>query len=589
MKISPILLILTLTGLSATLTSSLCAAASLNLPIVPGMEVVLYGNVTDPISLSFAPDGTLYTGRDNSGSGGLPSDALKINRVGPCGSPVTQFGNSTIRDPDAVVFDAAGIVSGVPGSIIVGGVESGVNGRLSRIAPDGTVTSLFGPTTIIENPTKFIFTAPGRLLFADYNNLNVMVMTNATPQLFFATPDAPYSLALDGLGRVLVSSGVANQVWLYSAAGVLLSNVFVTAQARSPLARGPGGVWGTNVYFVATNGNLRSVSPAGVVTEHGTGFAPFEDMEFGPDGALYLSDLQTDCVLRVTPPGYQPVPSHWWRGDGDATNSTGTEHGTATTSVTYMPGRFGQAFRFNGTFASQVTFGTIAGNFGTNDFTVGLWIKTANSNALHHQFLVKRVFCGVGNFWTLDMAGSPFVEMIQDSLANRFTFGTYLPATAQMADAQWHHLALVRRGGEGFLYRDAVLVGSKATNFVVNLSNAALLTLNSGVCEGFGPSPLNGLLDEIKLYGCALTASQIAASAGLPDPTLPRLNIARLPNAVRLSWTTNAPGYLLETNSALTLPANWGVLASNYGVLNTNYAVTNAIGGAAKFYRLHKP
>ena len=368
MKTRVILLTLAITGLA------LDARAAVTNPVVACATTTLYATVTDPTTLSFAPDGTLYTGRDNAGSGGTSADAVKIHRIGPGGTPVTEFGNATIRDPDAVVVDVAGIVSGIPGSVLVGGVDSGVSGRVARIAPDGTVTSLFGPSAAIENPTKFLFTAPGRLLFTDYNNLNVMVMTNATPQLFCATPDAPFSLAQDGLGRVLVSSGTASQVRLYSAAGVLLSNVFVTAQARSPLARGPGNAWGTNVYFVATNGALQSVSPAGVVAEHGTGFAPFEDMEFGPDGALYLCDLHSDVVLRVSPPDCRP-----------------------------------------------------------------------------------------------------------------------------------------------------------------------------------------------------------------------RLDIAPLPGAVRLTWMTNATGYLLETNSALTLPAGWGVLTSNYSILYTNYAVTNALGGATRFYRLHKP
>ncbi len=58
---------------------------------------------------------------------------------------------------------------------------------------------------------------------------------------------------------------------------------------------------------------------------------------------------------------------------------------------------------------------------------------------------------------------------------------------------------------------------------------------------------------------------------------------------MRLSWTTNATGFLLETNGTLTIPAGWGVLSSNYGILATNYAVTDAVGNAARFYRLHKP
>jgi Concanavalin A-like lectin/glucanases superfamily len=103
----------------------------------------------------------------------------------------------------------------------------------------------------------------------------------------------------------------------------------------------------------------------------------------------------------------------------------------------------------------------------------------------------------------------------------------------------------------------------------------------------------DGLIDEVSIYNRALSAGEIATihaagSAGKCDPR-PKLNIAALPGAVRLTWTTNATGYLLETNSALALPAGWGVLTSNYSVLNTNFAVTNSVGGATRFYRLHKP
>ena len=68
----------------------------------------------------------------------------------------------------------------------------------------------------------------------------------------------------------------------------------------------------------------------------------------------------------------------------------------------------------------------------------------------------------------------------------------------------------------------------------------------------------------------------------------PRLSIAALPSAVRVTWTTNSFGYLLETNHALTLTNGWGVLTTNYSVIGTNYAVTNSTGGALRFYRLRR-
>jgi len=82
--------------------------------------------------------------------------------------------------------------------------------------------------------------------------------------------------------------------------------------------------------------------------------------------------------------------------------------------------------------------------------------------------------------------------------------------------------------------------------------------------------------------------ADVVLRVSAPD-SQPTLHIAALPRAVRLTWTTNDPGFLRETDNALTLPTGWGVLASNCSGLNTNYAVTNSVEGAAKFYRLHKP
>ena len=545
-----------------------------------------YATAIDPQTLSFAPDGTLYTGRDNSGSGGTSADAVKINRLGPGGSPVTEFGNVAIPDPDAVAYDAAGVVSGLPGSVIVGGLFSGLNGQLSRVAPNGTVTNIFGPISTIQNPIKFTFTSPTRLLFTDAGVNAVLVMTNPTPQVFFSTP-SPYSFAVDGLGRVVVSSISSPQLRLYSAAGTLLNNNFAIAMIRSPLARGPGGVWGTNVYFVAPNGQLQSISPAGLVTEHGAGFAAFEDMEFGPDGELYLSDLETDRIMRATL-SYLPQPDHWWPADGNASNAISTAHGTLVGGVTYQPGKYGQAFVFDAV-ASEINCGTNAGNFGSGDFTVMYWMKTTNQAIMY--LMSKWPGCGYHSFWSVLMnAGRTGLQTSGDTSGT--TYMTTGGTTNNLADNQWHHFAMVRRGVALSCYQDGVLARISSSNFVANISNATLFKLGTAPCITFPTPPsqrYHGLLDEIRLYHCALTPAQIADAAGIANPNRPTLNIAALPGAVRLTWTTNATGYLLETNNALTPPAGWGVLTSNYSVIETNYAVTNTIGGARRFYRLYKP
>ena len=50
---------------------ALDARAAVTNPVVACATTTLYANVTDPTTLSFAPDGTLYTGWDNAGSGGM--------------------------------------------------------------------------------------------------------------------------------------------------------------------------------------------------------------------------------------------------------------------------------------------------------------------------------------------------------------------------------------------------------------------------------------------------------------------------------------------------------------------------------------
>ena len=68
---------------------AVCGDPAFTMPVAAGFDIAPYAEVSDPIFLSFDADGNLYTGRDASGSGGGPADAVKIHRIAPGGSPVT--------------------------------------------------------------------------------------------------------------------------------------------------------------------------------------------------------------------------------------------------------------------------------------------------------------------------------------------------------------------------------------------------------------------------------------------------------------------------------------------------------------------
>jgi len=289
-------------------------------PNVPGAVTTRYATVPDPLSLSFGADGALYVGRDNSGSGGGNPDAVKIHRVGPGGSPVTEFGNAAIPDPDAVIVDRSGAISGIAGAVLVGGQTSPGIGAVWRIAPDGAVTTLFGPSSLYNNTCGFAFDSLGRLLFTDGAQGRVYRSDGGTPVLMFSLPDA-YFIASDDADRIVVSpANNPGRLMLYSSGGTLSNANFATVRVASPLARGPGGFWTTDVYAITAGGNLVRVAPDGTMTTLGSEFNDIEGLTFGPDGALYASDFNGDRVWRIAlpPPPATFTTSTFTVGDEDS-------------------------------------------------------------------------------------------------------------------------------------------------------------------------------------------------------------------------------------------------------------------------------
>lgn len=267
------------------------------------ITVSMYAAVTDAEYLSFAPDGTLFTGRDASGSGGGAGAAVKIHRIGAGGGPVTEYGNETIYDPDGVCFDAAGGISGVAGAVLVAGEGPG-GSFLKAIRPDQSVFTVFGPTSTFVNPDVMKFDRTGRLLFQSYapqaglytvtaGGAPARLITlpgNVNPEWFAVTPDNQI-IVLDVNGVLRV----------YAADGVLLDNDFATGLNRARFEFGPGGGFGTDLWLGKTNGTLLRFSSAGVPAIVATGLpARLYDLSFGPDGAMYVADFLGDRVWRVT-------------------------------------------------------------------------------------------------------------------------------------------------------------------------------------------------------------------------------------------------------------------------------------------------
>ena len=167
------------------------------------------------------------------------------------------------------------------------------------VRPDQTLSPLYGPTGFTFNPNVFEYDLDGRLLFSDDEGGKVWTMTNGVPTVLFNLAGA-FQLTADRLNRLVVGINGQETLRLYSTQGTLLTNRFADVAVNSPLARGPGGEWGTGVYCVSPRGELWSLDTEGTVTQRGTSFGIPYDMVFGPDESLYVSEFNSDLIWRIS-------------------------------------------------------------------------------------------------------------------------------------------------------------------------------------------------------------------------------------------------------------------------------------------------
>jgi len=81
------------------------------------------------------------------------------------------------------------------------------------------------------------------------------------------------------------------------------------------------------------------------------------------------------------------------------------------------------------------------------------------------------------------------------------------------------------------------------------------------------------------------------ASVTPPGPAqtvIPTIKIALANKNVVLSWTTNAPGFTLETTPALTNPVVWAAITNSFPTVADQFVYTNPASAGNSYFRLRK-
>lgn len=233
-----------------------------------------------------------------------------------------------------------------------------------------------------------------------------------------------------------------------------------------------------------------------------------------PAGSRACDDL---CVA---------APTTLYRAEDDARDAIGEQHAVRDTAL-YAAGRIGRAFSFGGARAPRhVELPAAVGNFGTGDFSIALWFNTTN-RTVNSSMLARRAACwGAPGFAGLDLRiaynGRLFLEVWTTS--GEFSVGSL----SGYNDGEWHHVAIVREGGELHLAVDGAVVGSVGIAGSMTDPRRTPTYLGVGRCVEGAPGSngshdetawFEGRIDEVGYFDRALTAQELDdASQGRCSP-----------------------------------------------------------------------
>jgi hypothetical protein len=231
---------------------------------------------------------------------------------------------------------------------------------------------------------------------------------------------------------------------------------------------------------------------------------------------------QTATAQQWTTNTLPPGLIAWWQAEGNYLDSAGVHHGGGSTAPTYAPGRFGQAFQFNGTDQS-VSIPDLHSDLDSwTQFTLEAWVYfdfTADP-PVHPpgRCMLSKVGGPDGNFGYqfgfYDNARRLFVQFNTNGQA----WATY-SATAIFAEPMpthvWLHTAATYDHDTIKLYLNGALVKTNQIGPVTLANSASSLRISK---DDNLNVPFPGRIDDARIYNRALSAAEIAYLYQGPTP-----------------------------------------------------------------------
>jgi len=182
----------------------------------------------------------------------------------------------------------------------------------------------------------------------------------------------------------------------------------------------------------------------------------------------------------------------WWKGDGDALDQAGSNHGTVAGDVTYGVGRVGQA-------GEGITLSNAA-DLELQDFTIEAWIQRGSTTQASPHF-------GGGLIFGYGSAGYALGIFDDGNLYLTRVEVDFVAAATQITDTNWHHVAVTKLGTAVAFYVDGQPYAVPPYDTTFTFVSAPAI----GVVSGSLQNGFLGGIDEVAVYNRALSASEIQA------------------------------------------------------------------------------
>ncbi len=241
--------------------------------------------------------------------------------------------------------------------------------------------------------------------------------------------------------------------------------------------------------------------------------------------------------LSVFAQNCTPAPAglvSWWKGDGNALDSVGTNYGVIFDGITFTNAEVGKGFVISGSGDDYVElptnlFPVPTTGTGNAPFTFEVWFKTASGGVILGQQDAHPFNTVSGNVPGLYVAtnGLLYAQMFWNAFIQ-------LATTNAVNDNRFHHAAVTYDGAQEILYLDGA---AKVSVPYVQQAYATTYyyQLGTGWSDGWddtpgGWYPFAGIIDEASFYNRALTPVEVAEiySAGSSGKCAPVMGPALL-------------------------------------------------------------